>query len=143
VSIPKSVEGIDLKDAWGGEANALVQQSVFCMNFGGGTDYFRDGHEWRGVRTETWQYTEWLDGSVELFNLAADPLEQNNLAGSVENAEIEAELRRQLRRHQEVRGDEMLCGSEYANWVDEHRRVIRNGFGELSHPESTPDWSLL
>ncbi len=29
------------------------------------------------------------------------------------------------------------------NGIDDQRRVVRNAYGPLSHPESSPDWSLL
>jgi hypothetical protein len=32
---------------------------------------------------------------------------------------------------------------EAKSWLDDQRRVVKNAFGELSHPESVPDWSLL
>ena len=28
------------------------------------------------------------------------------------------------------------------HWLDKERRVVRNAFGEPSHPESQPDWSF-
>ncbi len=51
----------------------------------------------RGVRTERWKYIVFfeLDPRVEqLFDLNNDPLEQNNLAGRVEHAEVLAKLRK-------------------------------------------------
>lgn len=140
---PRTVEGLDLSQAWRGQRGGPEQEAVFCMNFGKRTDYYVDGKEWRGVRTADWQYTEWRDGGVELFNLEADPLQMDNLADRDEAAETRRRLEARLRRFQRERGDEMLPGSAYAQWVDEQRRVVRNGFGPLAHPESEPDWSLL
>ena len=39
--------------------------------------------------------------------------------------------------------DELVPCTDWKCWLDEQRRVVRNAFGELSHPESQPDWSLL
>ena len=44
----------------------------------------------------------------------------------------------QLRRQ-----DELVPCTQWKHWLDDQRRVVRNAFGELSHPESMPDWSLL
>ena len=49
----------------------------------------------------------------------------------------------QLRAHQTRRCDELVACTEWKHWLDEQRRVVRNAFGALSHPESEPDWSLL
>jgi arylsulfatase A-like enzyme len=141
--VPRSVEGYDLSAAWKGAADGMGQDAVFCMNFGSRTDYYEDGNEWRAVRTREWQYTEWLDGRVELYDLVNDGLQQTNLADDGAHRETRQALAERLRQFQRARGDEMLPGSAYAAWVDEQRRVIRNGYGELGHPEDTPDWSLL
>jgi len=52
-------------------------------------------------------------------------------------------MRNQLDAHQRRRNDQLLPCEESKNWLDEQRRVVKNAFGELSHPESVPDWSLL
>lgn len=137
---PPTVEGVDLSRAWRGDPTAPQQDALFCMNFGSETDYFTDGEEWRGVRTLRWQYTEWLDGTRELYDHEDDPLEMKNRVDDPECAGVVADMQARLRKFQEERGDRMLPGSAYEEWVDEHRRVIRNGFGPLGHPETPPDW---
>ncbi len=143
VPIPETVEGMDLSAAWRGEEGATEQEAVLCMNFGGSTDYFSDGNEWRGVRTRRWQYSEWLNGRRELFDREDDPLEMNNLVDHSDHRDKRDELQERLRQLQEARGDRMLPGSAYEEWVDEQRRVVHNAFGPLSDPETGPDWSLL
>jgi arylsulfatase A-like enzyme len=143
VPVPRTVEGADLSAAWRGAAEAPAQDALFCMNFGGRTDWYEDGNEWRGVRTRDWQYTRWLDGRTELYDLNDDPLQRTNLAGEPAHAATRQELDARLKALQRQRGDELLPGSSYADWVDEQRRVVRNAYGPLSHPESEPDWSLL
>lgn len=97
--------------------------------------------EWRGVRSGTHTYARWLNGKTELYDLAADPLQQHNIAGTGNHAE--AQMRERLQAHQAQRQDELVNCSASKHWLDNERRVIRNAFGELSHPESAPDWSLL
>jgi iduronate 2-sulfatase len=50
----------------------------------------------RTVRTESWRYTEWPDGSIELYNHRDDPFEYSNLAGTPEHARVGADLKRLL-----------------------------------------------
>jgi arylsulfatase A-like enzyme len=49
-----------------------------------------------GVRTQRWAYIRWLDAKPpleELFDIQADPLEHDNLAGDPHQAAVLAELR--------------------------------------------------
>ncbi|MEQ1858584.1 MAG: sulfatase [Chthoniobacteraceae bacterium] len=48
------------------------------------------------VRTEGWRYIRYADGSEELYDEAADPLEYTNLAGFTEHAARKAELAKLL-----------------------------------------------
>jgi iduronate 2-sulfatase len=50
----------------------------------------------RTVRTERWRYTEWFDGSVELYDHDADPYECANLASAPRQAQVRAELKQVL-----------------------------------------------
>jgi uncharacterized sulfatase len=51
----------------------------------------------RSVRTERYRYTEWPDGSAQLFDHDNDPGECRNRAGDPAWAEVRAELKRLLR----------------------------------------------
>jgi len=50
----------------------------------------------RTVRTERWRYTEWFDGSVELYDHDSDPHEFANLANVPKYATTQAELKLML-----------------------------------------------
>jgi iduronate 2-sulfatase len=56
----------------------------------------RAGRVGRTARTPRWRYTEWSDGSRELYDHDADPGEVTNLAGRPESAATIAELARAL-----------------------------------------------
>ncbi len=142
VPIPRSVEGTDHSGAFTGDPANVGPDSVFLMNFSKYFDWFQDGAEWRGVRTRTHMYCVRLDDTKELYDLTADPLQMTNIAASCE-APLLAELKQKLSAHQRQRRDELVACSEWACWLDAQRRVIRNASGELSHPETAPDWSLL
>ena len=54
------------------------------------------GHIGRSLRTATHRYTEWPDGSLELFDHRTDPGERTNLAGAAVHAPALADLRRRM-----------------------------------------------
>jgi arylsulfatase A-like enzyme len=141
--VPRSVEGIDLSAAWLGVPNALTQEAVLTMNFSRRFDWFADGLEWRGVRTKRYSYARWLSGKVELYDLENDPLEMNNMAGDPSKKELRERMEDLLKALQARRGDELLPCTQWRGWIDNQRRVVRNAYGPLSHPEGEPDWSLL
>ena len=113
------------------------------MNFSKWFDWMKDGAEWRGLRTPTHTYVERLDGRVELYDLEQDRWQKNNLASERNPAAVQKTLAAELLAQQQKRGDALVPCTEWSHWLDEQRRVVRNAFGELSHPESEPDWSLL
>jgi len=113
------------------------------MNFTAAYDYLLEGQEWRGVVTRDACYARWLDGRVELHDLERDPLQMTNLAGDAAHASEVRDLERRLQQFMRQRGDRLAPCTELANWYDEQRRVVRNGYGPLRHPETAPDWSLL
>ncbi len=148
VPIPATVEGTNLSSAISGanseeeKMEEPVPDSIFLMNFSKYFDWFHDGAEWRGVRTKTHMYCQRLDGVEELYDIRVDPLQMNNIVSNCDG-KILTDLKASLLSHQAARHDELVACSEWACWLDEQRRVVRNAKGELSHPESPPDWSLL
>ena len=136
--VPRSIEGNNLADQW---SNTSADHSAFIMNFSKWFDWFQDGAEWRGVRSQQFTYAKWLSGKTELYDLYEDPLQMTNIAGR--GSAEESRLEEMLRVHQAQRQDELVPCTDWKHWLDEQRRVVRNAHGELSHPESQPDWSLL
>ena len=143
VPIPRTVEGIDLSDAWLGLPGAREQEAVLTMNFSAQFDWLANGLEWRGVRTQRYTYCRWLDGRTELYDLAQDPLEMHNLAEDASHVELEKRVEGLLQALQSKRGDELVPCTQWSDWFDNQRRVVRNAYGPLSDPEGEPDWSLL
>jgi len=152
VAIPQTVEGYNLADAWLGKPGAYEQDAVLTMNFSSSaTRVSEEGNarpnsgrrEWRGVRTRQYAYTRWLNGNVELFDVAADPLEQQNLAGDPTCTDVRNRMAEYLRELLAKRGDKLQPSAGFRCWYDNHRRVVRNAYGALPHPEDPPDWSLL
>ena len=142
LTVPRSVEGMDLSSAILGQPGPR-RDEVYLMNFSAAYDWLENGMEWRGVRTDEATYVEWLDGRRELFDLSADPGQVTNLVGRADAAGLETRMRERLAALMRRRGDRLGPISELDTWFDEQRRVVRNAYGPLSHPESTPDWSLL
>ena len=113
------------------------------MNFTAAYDYLVNGEEWRGVRTKDHSYAKWLNGQIELFDLRRDPLQMNNLSTNPEFGILEKEMEGQLKELMDRRNDTLIPCTDYGNWFDEQRRVVRNVYGTLRDPEVHPDWSLL
>ena len=143
VPIPRSVEGRDLSEAWRAVPGAFEHEAVLLMNFSAAYDWLEDGMEWRGVRTPTHTYARWLDGTVELYDRRADPLEMENLAGRDGQRAVQADLEDRMQRLMAGRGDALVPCTGWKDWFDSQRRVVKNAYGELSPPETCPDWSLL
>ncbi|HYG77034.1 MAG TPA: sulfatase [Planctomycetota bacterium] len=53
-------------------------------------------HDNHSVRTERWRYIRYADGSEELYDIAADPNEWNNIAADAKNSSLKDELRKWL-----------------------------------------------
>ena len=140
LSVPRSIEGVDRSESLI-NTKLIGEDSAFIMNFSKWFDWFQDGAEWRGVRTGTHMYARWLNGNIELYDLLEDPLQMRNLAG--QGLAVESALEELLRLKQSQRNDELVPCTEWKHWLDDQRRVVKNAFGPLSHPESEPDWSLL
>lgn len=140
IPVPRSVEGTNKSDLLR-DPGKSSEDSAFLMNFSKWFDWFQDGAEWRGVRSQQYTYAEWLNGKIELYDLHEDPLQMQNIAGTGHSMEVR--LKEDLRDKQARRRDELVACTAWKHWLDDQRRVVRNAFGTLSHPESEPDWSLL
>ncbi|MCE5279646.1 MAG: sulfatase [Planctomycetaceae bacterium] len=144
VHVPRTVEGIDLSQAWLGQIGAPQQEALLTMNYiAGWPGYLTTGNEWRGVRTQRHSYARWLDGRAVLYDLQADPLQVHNLADDPAAAGLRSNLESQLQRLLAQRHDTFAPCTDYANWFDAQRRIVRNAFGPLGNPDNEPNLTLL
>jgi arylsulfatase A-like enzyme len=144
VPVPRTVEGLDLSAALGGREPPRSRDAALIMSFHNFTyspNLIRhDGNEWRGVRTPTHTYVRWRDGGRQLYDLRSDPGQLVNLAGrSPDEAALSARLDALLAE----RRDSLCPYGDYRAWIDQERRIVRNAWGPLSHPDTPPDWTLL
>jgi len=86
---PPGIEGTSLVPALR-DPRATVKTAAFS------TVERRAGNVGRSVRTGRYRYTEWPDGSEELYDHEADPNEWTNLATSAESRPALADMRRLL-----------------------------------------------
>jgi N-sulfoglucosamine sulfohydrolase len=63
-------------------------------------------------------------GMLELYDLEQDPVEQRNLAGDADHADLVADLGRQLRAWMQETDDPLLKGSIASPFYDEARRTL-------------------
>lgn len=147
VPIPRTVEGLDLSETFLGGTPPVSRQDALIMSFHNYTyspNLIReDGHEWRGVRTRTHTYVQWREGERMLYDLENDPGQLHNLAADPAHAEVEAQFEARLKELLAERHDDIHPYNHYRSWIDQERRIIRNAFGPLPHPDEPPDWSLL
>ncbi|MEM8874244.1 MAG: sulfatase [Planctomycetota bacterium] len=125
LGVPATVEGVDCSAGWRGASAG--QDALLLMRFSEAFDHLKTGAEWRGVRTPTHTYARWLTGERVLFDNAADPWQMNNLADTPLADELEATMQTLMAE----RGDALGPCTNYADWFDEQRRVVRNAWGPL------------
>src|SRR6185295_11173716 len=59
------------------------------------------GFKNHALRSERWRYIRYADGSEELYDHDADPLEQTNVAAKPEFASVKADFQKWLPKHDE------------------------------------------
>ena len=143
IPVPETIEGYNLSDVFVGKENAFQQEAILTMNFSAAYNHLKDGLEWRGVRTKTYNYFTSLQERTELFDLQNDPFESNNVINDSEYRQVRTDMEIRLNQLMKSRNDELVPCTSYKNWFDEKRRVIRNAYGKLNHPESSFDRRLI
>ncbi|NRA38375.1 MAG: sulfatase-like hydrolase/transferase [Planctomycetes bacterium] len=145
IPVPRSVEGVDMSAQIQGSKKESARDAALIMGFHNycvSPNFIEaDGNEWRGVRTRTHTLVRWSDGGFQMYDNIKDPGQLKNIYGTGDP--IEAELNEQLDTLLAQRGDDLHPHSHYRDWVDQERRVVKNAWGPMSHPDTMPDWSLL
>ncbi|MBI3878645.1 MAG: sulfatase [Verrucomicrobia bacterium] len=102
---PGDLEGVSFKPlladrqrAWKSATFAVVgRPNTGLAKKGGNGEKLDVNYLGRTVRTDRWRYTEWPDGTAQLYDLDADPREFANLADDAKHATTRAELKTMLR----------------------------------------------
>lgn len=96
ITPPKNLQGASLKP--------LLENPTAPWSRSAFTQLQRGNFPGHSVRTERWRYTEWANGEkgAELYDHAADPKEQNNLAGDSAHAATVAELKALLKTNHPI-----------------------------------------
>jgi arylsulfatase A-like enzyme len=107
VACPDTVEGTDISPVLRGEADSVTDEVLVQYNRAFFA-YTNADHEcFRTLRQGDWKYTVYLTvGAHQLFNIAEDRYEMNNLIDSPEHADIREQLDQRLRKRcTELRDD--------------------------------------
>ena len=126
--IPEAVEGVDLSHcATGGEG--AEPEAAFMQNTGACAAW-KDGHEWRALRSKRYTYAVYrVDRKELLFDNQADPFQTRNLAGSPGSAGVVARFRRLLTERMAALKDTFPASSWYRKqWIVD-RNIIRGAAG--------------
>jgi len=128
--IPKAVEGTDLSNLAEGKDNAEPEAAL--LQGMGHTYQWQDGFEWRALRDKTFTYARYLrDGHELLFDHAADPLQQHDLAGDAAHHDTLARLRDGMNQRLAKIGDTFEKCSWYRDHFTENRVIVRGAHGEF------------
>ncbi|MBN1419564.1 MAG: sulfatase [Planctomycetes bacterium] len=140
IAAPATCDGEDMSPAARGEAFA-GREAALLANYVANWDYCvsamdaKSGGaarwpEWRGLRTRRHTYARWLaDGREELYDNAADPFQERDIAGDPAVRGIRDEMRERLRALLADAHDDVRPGSSYVEWFTEDRRIARSGLG--------------
>lgn len=86
---PDTVKGQSLQPLLADPAKTIRDSALTYVARGAKANGF-------SLRTDRWRYTEWSDGSVELYDHRGDPEEWYNVAADPKNAQTLAELKAKL-----------------------------------------------
>lgn len=128
--VPKGVEGMNLSQRI---VNGRGEEPTMAFMQGMGHTYqWKDGHEWRAVRSKRYTYAQYLVNREELlFDNIADPLQINNLAEKPEFAGIKALMKEYMKHKMSELKDEFQPCSYYKKWVDDNRCIIAGAKGKF------------
>ena len=129
--VPDAVEGSDLSQLVLGRPGP-EPEAAFLQGMGA-VVWWDDGHEWRALRDTRYTYAVMrVDGREHLFDLVADPLQANDLAGDPAHAATLARYREALRARMAALGDTFEACTWYRDHWTRDRVILRTA---TLHPE--------
>lgn len=116
---PSWVDGRDLTPFFAGQRPSTWRTGVISESMGnslpGDPDYSPFSPPmFTALRTEKWLYTEYADGSIELFDLLLDPFEMINIAATADPALL-GQLHEQLQAMKICTGDSCRVADSMPN----------------------------
>lgn len=129
--IPDEMEGEDLSFIVRGEKGREPEYAF--MQSMGHTYQWKDGYEWRAVRSKRYTYARYLrDGSEVLLDREADPTQLTNYAGDPAYASVKKELRKRMERKMKQLGDDFKPCSWYRDrWMYKGYSIKASARGEF------------
>lgn len=128
---PASAEGMDLSHCAQGKVGpeppaALMQGTGACA-------VWEDGHEWRALRDKRFTYAVYrVDGRELLFDHAADPYQQRDLAHEPEHQATLERFRAMLKEKMDSLNDTFAPSTWYRDhWIDEQRNIVRSATADF------------
>ena len=126
--VPKDVEGADLSHCALGKAGPEPEAALMqCL---GATAAWKDGHEWRALRSKRYTYAVYRsDRSELLFDNQADPYQMKNLIDDPAHAKAAERFRTMLRdRMADLKDDFRPCSWYREHWTKD-RNILRGAKG--------------
>lgn len=116
VPIPEKVEGLDV--------TKTPRKSAILFGMGP-ENGFKDGREWRGIRTADYTYaTVKKDGSEYLFDLKGDPMQMQNLAKDQALSATRTALRYEMLQEMSRHSDTFPKNNYYKEYWTEKNEVL-------------------
>jgi len=133
--VPREVDGADLSGVvTGASSSSDEREGVLIGHYSSSELWFDSGTiwpEWRGVRTKQHTYVRWLAGGEELYDNLADPYQMNNLAADDAVPDSLVQLRVQLTDLLAEAHDDFRPGTDYGDWYDDCRNLVRTALGPV------------
>jgi arylsulfatase A-like enzyme len=122
--VPQKVEGMDLSQRLLGKSQ-VEPEAAFMQGMGCTADW-KDGYEWRALRSKRYTYAVYRsDQSELLFDNQEDPLQVRNLAGAPAYKSLLQQFRAQLMAKMLTLKDEFHPCTWYRDHWTEDRKILR------------------
>jgi arylsulfatase A-like enzyme len=128
--IPDTVEGVNLSHCARGEYGPEPEAAL--MECTGATAAWKDGHEWRALRSKQYTYARYRVGGQEfLFDNLDDPYQTHNLINNDGNKDVIEYFRGLLKERMKELNDGFEKCTWYRNRWTENRIILRSAKGDF------------